>query len=78
MKLLSDLAENLNENFINILLENVMDKIDENKMNEKDIDFIYNLSIHGDNENNRNKCCQYLYQLATKLDVNVNNEYEIN
>ena len=76
MKLLSDLAENLNENFINILLENVMGEIEGDKMNEKDIDFIYNLSIHGDNENNKNKCCEYLYQLTTKLDVNVN-EYEI-
>ena len=76
MKLLSDLAGNLNENFINILLENVMGEIDGDKINEKDIDFIYNLSIHGDNENNKNKCCEYLYQLTTKLDVNVN-EYEI-
>ena len=61
MKLLSDLAGNLNENYINILLENVINKIDENKMNEQDIDFIYNLSIHGDNENNKNKCLDYLY-----------------
>ena len=77
MKLLSDLAQNLNENFINILLQNVIDKIDEDKMNEKDIDFIYNLSIHGDNENNKNKCCEYLYQCALKLDVNFTNEFEI-
>ena len=77
MKLLSDLAGNLNENFINILLENVINKIDGDKMNEKDIDFIYNLSIHGDNKNNKNKCCEYLYQCVLKLDVNVSNEYEI-
>ena len=62
MKLLSDLAGNLNEKFINILLENVINKLDENKMNEQDIDFIYNLSIHGDNENNKKKCMDYLYQ----------------
>ena len=77
MKLLSDLAGNLNENFINILLENVINKIDEEKMNEQDIDFIYNLSIHGDNENNKKKCLEYLYQCILKLDLNTNNENDI-
>ena len=52
--ILSNLAENLNENFINILLQN----IDKNKINEKDIDLIYNLSIHRDN---KIKCCEYFY-----------------
>ena len=77
MKLLSDLAGNLNENFINILLENVINKIDEEKMGEQDIDFIYNLSIHGDNENNKKKCLEYLYQCILKLDLNTNNENDI-
>ena len=73
MKLLSDLAENLNENFINILLENIINTIDKNKINEKEIDFIYNLSIHGDNEKNKIKCCEYIYQCVLKLDLNDNN-----
>ena len=73
MKLLSDLAENLNENFINILLENVINTIDKNKINEKEIEFIYNLSIHGDNEKNKMKCCEYIYQCVLKLDLNDNN-----
>ena len=73
MKLLSDLAENLNENFINILLENIINTYDKNKINEKEIDFIYNLSIHGDNEKNKMKCCEYIYQCVLKLDLNDNN-----
>ena len=77
MKLLSDLAHNLNENFINILLENVINKINSDKMNEQDIDFIYNLSIHGNNENNKMKCCEYLYQCILKFDFNFDNDFEI-
>ena len=73
MKLLSDVAENLNENFINILLQSIINTIDKNKINEKEIDFIYNLSIHGDNENNKIKCCEYLYQCILKLDLSDNN-----
>ena len=69
MKLLSNLAENLNENFINILLQNIINTFDKNKINEKEIDFIYNLSIHGDNENNKIKCCEYLYHCILKLDL---------
>ena len=72
MKLLSDLARNLNENYINILLENIIKTIDYNKINEKEIDFIYNLSIHGDNEKNVIKCCEYIYQCILKLDLNDN------
>ena len=60
--ILSNLAENLNENFINILLQN----IDKNKINEKDIDLIYNLSIHRDN---KIKCCEYFYHCILKLDL---------
>ena len=69
MKLLSDLAINLNENFINIILQNIINKFDKNKINENEIDFIYNLSIHGNNENNKIKCCEYLYQCILKLDL---------
>ena len=72
MKLLSDLAENLNENFINILLQNIINEFDKNKINEKEIDFIYNLSIQGDNENNKLKCIEYLYQCILKLDLTDN------
>ena len=78
MKLLSDLAGNLNEKFINILLENIINKVDENKMNEQDIDFIYNLSIHGDNENNKKKCMDYLYQCILKIDLNNENDIKNN
>ena len=69
MKLLSNLAVNLNENFINILLQNIINTFDKNKINEKEIDFIYNLSIQGDNENNKIKCCEYLYHCILKLDL---------
>ena len=72
MKLLSDLAENLNENFINILLQNIINEFDKNKINEKEIDFIYNLSIQGDNENNKLKCIEYIYQCILKLDLTDN------
>ena len=72
MKLLSDLAENLDEKFINILLENIIKDFNKNTINEKEIDFIYNLSIHGDNENNKIKCCENIYQCVLKLDLNDN------
>ena len=72
MKLLSNLAKNLNESFINILLNSVINSIDKNKINEKEIDFIYNLSIQGNNDNNKNKCCEYLYQCILKLDLDDN------
>ena len=72
MKLLSNLAENLNEKFINILLENIINTVDYNKINEKEIDFIYYLSIHGDNAQNIIKCCEYIYQCILKLDLNDN------
>ena len=72
MQLLSNLAEYLNESFINILLQSIINSIDKNKINEKEIDFIYNLSIHGDNENNKNKCCEYIYQCILKLDLDDN------
>ena len=73
IKLLSDLAKDLNEKFIDILLQNIKNSVDNNKINEKEIDFIYNLSIHGDNENNKIKCCEYLYQCILKLDLTDNN-----
>ena len=72
MKLLSDLAENLNESFINILLQSIINSIDKNKINDKEIDFIYNLSMQGNNENNKNKCCEYLYQCILKLELDDN------
>ena len=72
MKLLSNLAENLNESFINILLQSIINSIDKNKINEKEIDFIYNLSMQGNNENNKNKCCEYLYQCILKLELDDN------
>ena len=60
------------------MLENVINKLDENKMNEQDIDFIYNLSIHGDNENNKKKCMDYLYQCVLKLNLNDENDIKNN
>ena len=72
MKLLSDLAGDLNENFINILLQNIIKDFNKNTINEKEIDFIYNLSIHGDNENNKIKCCENIYQCILKLDLTDN------
>ena len=72
MKLLSDLAENLNEKFIDILLKNIINTIDKNQINEKEIDFIYNLSIHAKNDNNKIKCCEYLYQCVLKLELDDN------
>ena len=67
MKLLSDLAENLNENFINILLENVMDKIDENKMNEKDLASIIKEREGGINANERARYAPTTSAFATLM-----------
>ena len=72
MKLLSDLVENLNENFIDILFQNIINTIDINKINEKEIDFLYNLSIHAKNDNNKIKCCEYLYQCVLRLELDNN------
>ena len=70
MKLLSDVAKDLNAEFIEILLQNIINGLDKDKITEKEIDFIYNLSIQGNNENNEVICLEYLYQCLLKVDLN--------
>ena len=64
IKLLSDLIIFLNEKYCNILLENINKSIDkekekDKKINENEIELIYNLAIKGKNEQFLIKCCEY-------------------
>ena len=66
LKLLSELAKDLDENYINMLLNNIVFNIS-GKVNQNEMEFIYNLSIQGNNNENKIKCCEYLYQCLLKI-----------
>ena len=79
MNLLSDLAPNLKENSIAILLDNIINSVDSNQVNQNEIDLVYKLSIQGnDNEESKLRCCDYLYRcLLTFNDVEINKTHNI-
>ena len=57
IQLLSDLINNFNEKYCNILLEYLDEENDKN-LNENKIDLIYNLAIKANNEKYLIKCCE--------------------
>ena len=74
LKLLSDLADNLKEEYIEMLLNSIRSNIDK-KIDEKEIELVYRLSIQGnDNEKNILIGCDYLCQcLLSSKDTKIEN-----
>ena len=67
LKLLSDIADNLKEEYIEMLLNSIKSNIDK-KIDEKEIDLVYKLSIQGkNNDKNMLLCCDYLCQCLLSL-----------
>ena len=73
-KLLSELADNLKEEYIEMLLNSIKSNIDQ-KIDEKEVELVYRLSIQGkNNEKNILICCEYLCQCLLSLkDTNISN-----
>ena len=66
LKLLSELAPYLKENYIEILLNNIRTNVDI-KNNKEEIELVYKLSTQGENnEKNIEYCCDYLFQCLLK------------
>ena len=62
LKLLSSIAENLQEKHIEMLLNSVLSNVDK-KISNEEIEFVFKLSTQNkDNETNMNHCCEYLCQ----------------
>ena len=60
LKLLSEIAPYLKEDYIEMLLTNIISNVDK-KINQEEIELVYKLSIQGnDNEKNIILCCDYL------------------
>ena len=74
LQLLSELAPNLKENYIEMLLENIRTNVD-TKNNKEEIELVYELSIQGqNNEKKIGYCCDYLCQcLLVSNDPNISN-----
>ena len=74
-KLLSDIAGNLKENYIEILLNNVISNVDK-KINNEEIELVYKLSTQNDNnEKNIMYCCEYLCKcllMGNSQDIEIN------
>ena len=62
IKLLSSIENNLNENHVEMLLNSVISNVDK-KISKEELDFVFNLSIHNENEKNMMHCCDYLCQI---------------
>ena len=73
IKLLSDLITNINEKDSNIILECIK-KGKDKKLNENEIELIYNLSIKGNNEYFMLKSCEYFCKNV--LEINSRNNLE--
>ena len=64
IKLLTSLGNNLNENHVEMLLNSVISNDDKDKkISKEELDFVFNLSIHNENEKNMMHCCDYLCQI---------------
>ena len=74
LKLLSELADNLKEDYIEILLNSIKSNISQ-KIDEKEVQLVYRLSIQGNNnEKNILICCDYLCQCLLSLNnTNIKN-----
>ena len=72
LKLLSELAPYLKENYIEMLLNNVITNVDK-KINKDEVELVYNLSTQGENnDKNIEHCCEYLCQcLLISNDSNI-------
>ena len=67
LKLLSELADNLKEEYVEILLNNIKSDIDK-KIDEKEVELVYKLSMQGkNNEKNIINCCDYLCKCILSL-----------
>ena len=78
LKLLSELAPYLKENYIEMLLNNIRTNVDK-KNNKEEIELVYKLSIQGENNiKNVEYCCDYLFQclLMTNDITTINNMKE--
>ena len=61
LKLLSDLADNLKEDYVEMLLNNIKETTDGKKINNEELNLVYKLSLQGkENEKNILICCEYL------------------
>ena len=74
MKLLSEIADNLKEEYVEMLLNSIKSNVDK-KIDEKEVELVYRLSIKGNNnEKNVLICCDYLCQCLLSLkDTKISN-----
>ena len=61
LKLLSELADNLKEDYVEMLLNNIKTTTDTKKINNEELELVYKLSLQGkENQKNILICCEYL------------------
>jgi len=73
LKLLSELADNLDDKSVEMLLNNIISNVDK-KINKDEIQLVYKLSMKGDNKNNILILCDYLCQCLLSLNnTNISN-----
>ena len=73
LNLLSELAPNLKENYIEMLLNSIKSNVDE-KQNQQEIELVFKLSTQYNNEKNIENCCDYLCQcLLMPKNANIKN-----
>ena len=61
LKLLSELADNLKEDYVEMLLNNIKLTTDIKKINNEELELVYKLSLSGkENQKNILICCEYL------------------
>ena len=61
LKLLSELADNLKEDYVEMLLNNIKETTDAKKINNEELELVYKLSLQGkENKKNILICCEYL------------------
>ena len=73
LKLLLELADNLDDKSVEMLLSNIISNVDK-KINEDEIELVYKLSMKGDNKNNILILCDYFCQCLLSLNnTNISN-----
>ena len=61
LKLLSELADNLKDDYVEMLLSNIKETTDGKKINNEELELVYKLSLKDDdNKKNILICCEYL------------------
>ena len=74
MKLISELDENLKEEYFEIILNDIKSTKDPKKINHEEIELIYKLSLQSKNKNNILICCEYLFNfLLASSTTKINN-----